>query len=216
MWPGLFTSRVGAAERAWPAQEVVDQVEALRARPAIGGHIHFSAKALAEDRDGIATRLRQGAYAAPASVPVHPGAEPAGPWPVPRILVRRTGDGWALSLTAVSPPAGSAAGRVQVQPVAEAVGASATASAASAASTPSTPVPVVPTAPPSSQALAPVRQWAVWRRRGGSWTLQLQPGAQAHLDAEGAEALVVQAIVRGGQVGMPRAWWPGAPERDPA
>jgi uncharacterized lipoprotein YddW (UPF0748 family) len=69
LWPGLFTSQVG---KAWPARELLDQLALLRARPAAGGHIHFSMVALMQDRDGIATALRSGLYAQPALVPALP------------------------------------------------------------------------------------------------------------------------------------------------
>jgi uncharacterized lipoprotein YddW (UPF0748 family) len=82
VWPGLFTSRIGAPQRAWGADELLRQVALLReraARPIDGsphptpepsGHIHFSMIALMQDRDGIATRLRAGPYAAAAHRPV--------------------------------------------------------------------------------------------------------------------------------------------------
>ena len=74
VWPGLFTSRVGAPERerAWPAREVIDQVALLRTRPAATGHVHFSMVALMQDREGLATALQQGPYAEPALVPATP------------------------------------------------------------------------------------------------------------------------------------------------
>ena len=80
VWPGLFTSRVGTASAAtqgvpgniWPAREIADQLAVMRARPAAGGHIHFSLIALQQDRDGLATLLQQGAYATPALVPATP------------------------------------------------------------------------------------------------------------------------------------------------
>jgi len=72
VWPGLFTSMVGAPQRPWPAQEIVDQVALTRTRPAATGHAHFSLIALAQDREGLATRLAQGAYAQPALVPRTP------------------------------------------------------------------------------------------------------------------------------------------------
>jgi uncharacterized lipoprotein YddW (UPF0748 family) len=74
VWPGLFTSRVGAPERerAWPAREVLDQVALMRTRPAASGHVHFSMVALMQDREGLATSLQQGPYAEPALVPATP------------------------------------------------------------------------------------------------------------------------------------------------
>lgn len=71
VWPGLFTSQVKAAANPWPAREFVDQIEVLRARPAAGGHIHFSMAALMPDIQGLASLL-QVAYAQPALVPATP------------------------------------------------------------------------------------------------------------------------------------------------
>ena len=80
VWPGLFTSMVGAAQGSgsnttpWTAAEVLQQVERVRVRQAQGadGHIHFSMSALMQDRDGIATWLRAGPYAQPALAPAAP------------------------------------------------------------------------------------------------------------------------------------------------
>lgn len=102
VWPGLFTSQVvhraaGQPEgpRAWPAQELLDQIAVQRqradaARPGGGatGHIHFSMVALMQDRDGLATALRAGPYAVPALVPATPWAGTAQqhqPPPAPRL-----------------------------------------------------------------------------------------------------------------------------------
>ncbi len=81
LWPGLFTSQVA---KAWPARELLDQVDLLRTRPAAGGHIHFSMVALMQDRDGLATALRAGPYAQPALVPALPWLDAAAPAP-PRL-----------------------------------------------------------------------------------------------------------------------------------
>jgi uncharacterized lipoprotein YddW (UPF0748 family) len=95
LWPGLYTSsvRTSAAEapgpRAWPARELLDQVALLRARPAAGGHIHFSMVALMQDREGLATLLQFGPYAQPALVPATPWLD-APPPEAPR-LVRAAG-----------------------------------------------------------------------------------------------------------------------------
>ncbi len=92
LWPGLFTSQVvhraaGQPEgpRAWPAQELLDQVNEVRVRapalqpgqaaagnPGSTGHIHFSMVALMQDRDGLASALRSGPYAQAALVPATP------------------------------------------------------------------------------------------------------------------------------------------------
>lgn len=78
LWPGLFTSRIGAARNAYDAAEVLAQVALTRhAGAAADGHLHFSMAALLQDRDGVATRLRGGPYAEPALTPATPWlAEP--------------------------------------------------------------------------------------------------------------------------------------------
>lgn len=73
LWPGNFTSRVDDGSKTeWTADEVVRQIEATRAQEGAGGNIHFSIKALAADRGGVATTLRKGLYAQPALVPASP------------------------------------------------------------------------------------------------------------------------------------------------
>ena len=79
VWPGLFTSRIGAPQRAFDAAEILRQGVVLRARAAAGGqaaepsgHIHFSMIALMQDRDQIASRLQAGPYAVAAQRPPLP------------------------------------------------------------------------------------------------------------------------------------------------
>ncbi len=68
VWPGLFTSRIDSSEASWMPEEIAGQIALARQRAA-GGHIHFSIAALAQDRRGIAARLRS-LYHGPALVPV--------------------------------------------------------------------------------------------------------------------------------------------------
>jgi uncharacterized lipoprotein YddW (UPF0748 family) len=138
LWPGLFTSLVNKAEagaapnpRVWPAREVLDQVALVRKQEAAAqttqttgasGHIHFSMVALMQDRDGLATQLKQGPYAHTALVPATPwlgASAPAAPrwarggvgndtrWalhagpgeaPTRYALWRRVGEQWRLSV----------------------------------------------------------------------------------------------------------------------
>lgn len=78
LWPGLFTSRLGAERNAYDAAEVLAQVALTRRDGAVDdGHLHFSMAALLQNRDGIADRLREGPYAQPALTPATPWlAEP--------------------------------------------------------------------------------------------------------------------------------------------
>jgi uncharacterized lipoprotein YddW (UPF0748 family) len=98
LWPGLFTSAVrppapvvgeglGARAASWPAREVLDQLAAIAREPGAGGHIHFSIAALLQDRDGLATQLQRGPYAAPALVPATPWLDDEPPRP-PRLARR--------------------------------------------------------------------------------------------------------------------------------
>lgn len=79
VWPGLFTSRIDASGQSWDPGDIVGQIDLARARGA-RGHIHFSISALAQDRRGIAQRLRD-TYATPALVPAAPWLSRAAPAP---------------------------------------------------------------------------------------------------------------------------------------
>lgn len=84
--PALFTSRVGdGSPHAWPASEIADQIAILRATPGAHGFIHFSMRALLENRDGIlevmnpaagGLRTTQGALEPVVSVSVASGGLP--------------------------------------------------------------------------------------------------------------------------------------------
>jgi uncharacterized lipoprotein YddW (UPF0748 family) len=75
LWPGNFTSRIrrrpGTPEsrEVWSAEEILRQIELTRAQPGATGNVHFSIKALMQNRDGIADKLRSGPYAQAALVP---------------------------------------------------------------------------------------------------------------------------------------------------
>lgn len=97
MRPGLYSSRVGAADRGWAAQEIVDQIALLRSRPGVDGHAHFSLIALAQDRGGLARALREGPYAQPALLPRRGGGPVVTPPPAPHLERRWYG---ALELRA--------------------------------------------------------------------------------------------------------------------
>jgi hypothetical protein len=102
LWPGLFTSAIGRERDPWPAAEIVEQVALQRARPGAGGHLHFSMKALLEDRDGVAGRLAAGPYAEPALVPETPwlGAQV----PAPPRLRHDGGSALRVDAAAGAPP----------------------------------------------------------------------------------------------------------------
>ena len=80
IWPGLADYRVtDTSARHMPAQEIVDQIDTMRARGADLGHIHFNMTALMKSPDGLDDKLRS-RYAEPTLVPASPwlGATPPG------------------------------------------------------------------------------------------------------------------------------------------
>ncbi|WLI91870.1 family 10 glycosylhydrolase [Massilia sp. R2A-15] len=82
IWPGLFTSRIGAPSKDYPPAEIIDQIKVTHARPGATGHVHFSMAALMENRKGISDQLKAAHYASPALVPATPwlaGAKPGAP-----------------------------------------------------------------------------------------------------------------------------------------
>jgi hypothetical protein len=80
IWPGNYTSGIDTANpRSWTAGEVLDQISATRARPGATGNVHFSMKALMENRGGVAEQLAERAYATPALVPASPWLSRAVP-----------------------------------------------------------------------------------------------------------------------------------------
>lgn len=90
VWPGLFTSRLNDTPTSWPTEEILKQIELVRAEPGTTGHIHYSMIALMEDRKGISKQLQAGPNAAPALLPVTPWLDTAAP-PAPTLKKQRDG-----------------------------------------------------------------------------------------------------------------------------
>jgi uncharacterized lipoprotein YddW (UPF0748 family) len=85
VWPGLFTSQLNDTPKSWAAEEILKEIELIRAEPGTTGHIHYSMIALVQDRKGIRKQLNEGLNATPALVPVTPWIEaPAIPAPILR------------------------------------------------------------------------------------------------------------------------------------
>lgn len=97
IWPGLFTSRIGAPSKAYAPQEILEQIGVTRSRPGASGHIHFSMVALMENRQGIDQRLTAGPYAGPALVPASPWLGSATPG-APQVRAKREAGGVGLKL----------------------------------------------------------------------------------------------------------------------
>lgn len=108
IWPGNYTSKVGgqsaegsgvaARGDAWRRDEILAQVRATRAQAGATGNVHFSMRALLEDRDSVGTALERMLYAEPALVP-------ASPWMArraigtPAVALRARGAGVVLALS---------------------------------------------------------------------------------------------------------------------
>ena len=97
IWPGLFTSRIGAPTKDYPASEISQQIGVTRSRAGASGHVHFSMAALMENRKGISEQLKGGHYLAPALVPASPWLGAAVPG-APLVRARREAAGVSLKL----------------------------------------------------------------------------------------------------------------------
>lgn len=73
IFPGIYTSRIQLEERiGWDANEIVYQIRTTRGFTKTSGNIHFSMKALLQNRKGIADILASEVYRQPALVPATP------------------------------------------------------------------------------------------------------------------------------------------------
>ncbi|MFZ6848599.1 glycoside hydrolase family 10 protein [Undibacterium sp. RuRC25W] len=74
IWPGLYTSRIDNSDHSWSADEILNQVDALREQGG-DGHVHFSLIALKQNRKNISQRLAADRYTSQALVPASPWLE---------------------------------------------------------------------------------------------------------------------------------------------
>jgi uncharacterized lipoprotein YddW (UPF0748 family) len=102
LWPGLFTSRIGAPARSYAPAEVLQQIKVTQARPGATGHIHFSMVTLMENRQGISDQLKAGPYAGAALVPATPWLGSQAP-AAPKVGATRGIGAVTLSLTPADP-----------------------------------------------------------------------------------------------------------------
>lgn len=84
IWPGLFTSRIGAPEKSWGPDEIVRQIQVCRDQSPLSGQIHFSFRTLLQNREGVSARLKSSVYSEPAVVP-RVSRPPQLPPPPPRL-----------------------------------------------------------------------------------------------------------------------------------
>ena len=111
LWLGLYTSRVRAAtpegnglqpSNAWTTDEILAQVDTVRAYSRASGEVHFSMKAFLNDQAGIGTRLRETSYGDVALVPASPWLSKR-PLAAPTVRVRTHSATGGLSLTFALP-----------------------------------------------------------------------------------------------------------------
>jgi uncharacterized lipoprotein YddW (UPF0748 family) len=74
IWPGMYTSRIDHTEKSWSADEILNQVDAVREKGA-SGHLHFSMISLNQNRKSIRQRLSLEKYTSVALVPASPWME---------------------------------------------------------------------------------------------------------------------------------------------
>jgi uncharacterized lipoprotein YddW (UPF0748 family) len=79
VWPGLALFKIpGTSPRRMSAEDILQQIQITRETAGASGHIHFNAKVLMDNADGIADKLAQ-VYAEPALIPAMPWLDKIGP-----------------------------------------------------------------------------------------------------------------------------------------
>jgi uncharacterized lipoprotein YddW (UPF0748 family) len=104
LWPGngahsvRKSADVPAARNAWPAEEVIKQIELTREIVKNGpGNIFFSIKCIFDNRDGLTDKLKAGVYQEPALVPASPWLGDEIP-AKPEVSAQKNSQGVALNL----------------------------------------------------------------------------------------------------------------------
>lgn len=86
--PGIFTSRIGDKNRPFTVEQIEDQVFLARTLQGSSGTIHFSMKAIMENREGLSDRLKANTYLTPALTPETPWLN-VEKIPAPKIAISR-------------------------------------------------------------------------------------------------------------------------------
>ncbi len=94
VWSGLYTSRINDTPQSWTPDEITNQIGITRERTKnnllLNGHVHFSMKALSQNRQGIADQLKQ-ISTTTALVPAAPWLSSVAP-SSPKVSVQQTSD----------------------------------------------------------------------------------------------------------------------------
>ena len=86
--PGIFTSRIGDKNRPFTVEQIEDQVFLARTLQGSSGTIHFSMKAIMENREGLSDRLKANTYLTPALTPETPWLS-VDKTPAPKLSIAR-------------------------------------------------------------------------------------------------------------------------------
>ncbi|WP_371860979.1 glycoside hydrolase family 10 protein [Pseudoduganella flava] len=98
VWPGLFTSRTAdGSGKPFGQDEIQQQIDVTRSRPAAQGHVHFSMAALMQNRGGLYDRLKSESYQSAALVPATPWLGDTAP-EAPTVAVKRDGKAVCVAL----------------------------------------------------------------------------------------------------------------------
>lgn len=77
LWPGLSAATIAKGERT--ADEIIRQLQLIRAQSGATGSLQWSVKALHQNRDGLADKLVRQVFQSPALVPASPWLDKAVP-----------------------------------------------------------------------------------------------------------------------------------------
>jgi uncharacterized lipoprotein YddW (UPF0748 family) len=81
LWPGNSTSRVGVGR---DAEEIINQIRLTRGQPGAGGNVHWGARALLRNKEGVTELLKREVYQQAALMPASPWLDNVAP-PAPRL-----------------------------------------------------------------------------------------------------------------------------------
>ncbi|WP_139240258.1 glycoside hydrolase family 10 protein [Fodinibius roseus] len=95
LWPGIYTSKLNARADAWTVQEIERQIEITNHHRGATGSIHFSMKALMENRDG--RDALSGLYPEEALIPATPWLDDHPP-PRPTAEVLELSDRYVIQV----------------------------------------------------------------------------------------------------------------------
>lgn len=88
LYPGLATANIGTR---YTSSEIINQMRVVQSQPGASGQVHWSVKALLQNRQGIADALQSGPYSQPALTPVYSWLDNRPPAP-PELVVHDSGN----------------------------------------------------------------------------------------------------------------------------